>query len=75
MSAAQASDGGGVPVTSTETTVDVTYGSAGGPFTVALSVTDKQGANANCSTTVSVIGGGGGTWTRSARGASGGGGD
>ncbi len=53
-------DGGGVPGTSTDTTVDVTYPSAGGPFLVSLDVTDKQGTQANCTTTVTVEGGGGG---------------
>jgi hypothetical protein len=53
--------GGGVPGTSTDTTVDVTYPAAGGPFLVTLQVTDKTGAPANCNTTVTVQPGGGNT--------------
>lgn len=53
------SDGSGVPGTSTGTSVDVIYDSVGGPFAVLLNVTDKQGAKASCSTTVTVTGGGG----------------
>ena len=48
------SDGSGVPGTSTDTSVDVTYGSVGGPFAVLLDVTDREGATASCSTTVTV---------------------
>ena len=48
------SDGAGVPVASTDTTVDVNYGTAGGPFDVLLDVTDRNGAIASCSTTVTV---------------------
>ncbi|MES0328086.1 MAG: Ig-like domain-containing protein, partial [Gammaproteobacteria bacterium] len=55
------SDGNGQPITSTGTTVDVTYATAGGPFLVSLDVTDKQGALANCTTTVTVNGAGSNT--------------
>jgi len=52
------SDGPGVPVASTESSVDVTYSTVGGPFTVLLDVTDNKGAIASCSTTVTVTNGG-----------------
>ena len=52
------SEGAGAPVASTDSTVDVTYSTVGGPYDVLLEVTDKQGAIANCSTTVTVTGGG-----------------
>ncbi|MEN8264403.1 MAG: cytochrome D1 domain-containing protein [Nitrospirota bacterium] len=52
------SDGSEVPAASTEKSVDVTYSTVGGPFAVLLDVTDKQGATANCSTTVTVTQGG-----------------
>jgi len=55
------SDGAGVPGTSTDTTVDVTYSTAGGPFVVRLDVTDAMGGAATCSTTVTVTAGGGNT--------------
>ena len=48
------SDGAGVPATSVENTVDVTYSTVGGPFAVLLAVEDKNGATASCSTTVTV---------------------
>ncbi len=51
-------DGSGVPGTSTDASVDVTYGIAGGAYGVRLDVTDKQGENAECSTTVTVTEGG-----------------
>jgi nitrite reductase (NO-forming)/hydroxylamine reductase len=54
------SDGAGVPAVSTEPTVSVTYGTAGGPYAVLLDVTDRNGDTASCSTTVTVTGGGGG---------------
>jgi len=53
------SDGSGVPWTSTGISVDVTYGSLGGPYEVLLYVTDKGGDRTSCSTTVTVTGGGG----------------
>ncbi len=46
------SDGSGIPAASTDNSVEVTYSTMGGPFDVHLDVTDKQGANAICSTTV-----------------------
>ncbi|NOQ88503.1 MAG: PKD domain-containing protein, partial [Gammaproteobacteria bacterium] len=52
------SDGPGDPVASTERTVDVVYADAG-VYTVSLDATDKKGT-VNCSTTVTVKGGGGG---------------
>ena len=52
------SDGSGVPAASTENMVDVTYSTVGGPYNVYLGVTDKQGATASCSTTVTVTQGG-----------------
>jgi nitrite reductase (NO-forming)/hydroxylamine reductase len=52
------SDGSGAPAASTDNSVDVTYSTAGGPFAVLLDVTDKQGASASCSTTVTVTQGG-----------------
>jgi len=52
------SDGSGVPGASTDITVDVTYGAAGGPYDVLLDVTDRNGDIASCSTTVTVTGGG-----------------
>lgn len=55
------SDGSGSPSSSSANPIDVTYNSAGGPFTVLLDVTDKQGTDASCSTTVTVNGGGGNT--------------
>jgi len=48
------SDGGGTVGASTDTTVDVIYGTVGGPFAVTLDVTDRNGAIASCSTTVTV---------------------
>jgi nitrite reductase (NO-forming)/hydroxylamine reductase len=55
------SDGSGVPVASMDNKVDVTYGTADGPFAVLLDVTDGEGTSASCSTTVTVTDGGGGT--------------
>jgi nitrite reductase (NO-forming)/hydroxylamine reductase len=52
------SDGPGVPAASTESSVDVTYSTGGGPFNVLLDVTDNKGAIASCSTTVTVTNGG-----------------
>jgi hypothetical protein len=52
------SDGPGVPAASTESSVDVTYSTVGGPFAVLLDVTDNKGAIASCSTTVTVTNGG-----------------
>jgi len=52
------SAGGGTPASATTSTVNVTYGTAGGPFDVHLAVTDGMGAAASCSTTVTVTGGG-----------------
>jgi len=48
------SGGSGTPTASTDNSVDVTYGSVGGPFVVLLDVTDKNGDTDNCSTTVTV---------------------
>jgi nitrite reductase (NO-forming)/hydroxylamine reductase len=39
----------------------VTYGTAGGPFTVLLDVSDRDGGSASCSTTVTITQGGGNT--------------
>ena len=47
------SAGVGVPGTSTDISVDVTYNTVGGPYNVLLDVTDKQGST-SCSTTVTV---------------------
>ncbi|MCG6939356.1 MAG: Ig-like domain-containing protein [Gammaproteobacteria bacterium] len=47
------SDGPGDPVASSSNPVDVTYGTAG-TYNVLLEATDKDGATANCSTTVTV---------------------
>ena len=55
------SDGAGIPATSVENTVAVTYSTVGGPFSVFLDVEDKDGAMTSCSTTVTVTDGGGGT--------------
>ena len=55
------SDGAGVPATSTDSSVNVTYHAAGGPYAVSLDVTDMEGAGASCATTVIVISGGGNT--------------
>ena len=55
------SAGGGSPASATTSTVNVTYSTVGGPFAVLLNVTDGMGANANCSTTVTVTGSGGNT--------------
>ena len=52
------SDGSGIPATSTDNNVDVTYSTAGGPFSVLLDVSDAQGSSASCSTTVTVTQGG-----------------
>ena len=52
------SDGPGVPATSVENTVDVTYNTVGGPFAVLLDVEDKDGTMASCSTIVTVTDGG-----------------
>ena len=50
---------GGSPSSSSANPVDVTYGAAG-TYNVLLTVSDKQGTQANCSTTVTANGGGGG---------------
>jgi nitrite reductase (NO-forming)/hydroxylamine reductase len=54
------SAGAGSPATAITSMVSVTYSMAGGPFDVLLAVTDGQGANASCGTTVTVTPGGGG---------------
>jgi nitrite reductase (NO-forming)/hydroxylamine reductase len=53
------SDGSGVPGASTDTTVAVTYSTVGGPFAVLLDVSTSD-ESVSCSTTVTVIDGGGG---------------
>ena len=47
------SDGSGSPAASSANPVDVTYGT-GGTYTVSLDVTDKNDAQASCSTSVTV---------------------
>jgi hypothetical protein len=53
-------DGPASPTSATTQAVNVTYSSEGGPFGVAVLVTDGQGTQCNATTNVSVGGGGGG---------------